>query len=52
MNETERWWNSLPLIRKSLIIDYKFTDYKWDSLNSIDRQLVEAHRVKNAPESG
>lgn len=36
----KEWWESLPYIKKSNIVDYKRTDYTWDDLNEIDKQLI------------
>ena len=39
----KEWWESLPLIEKWNIVDYKFTDFTWDDLNEVDKQLIEIH---------
>ena len=41
------WWNGLPLIRKHLIVDYKFTDFEWDTLTDTDKQLIELHYLSS-----
>lgn len=41
--KVKAWWGTLPLVRKHLIVDYKFTDFDWDNLTETDRQLIELH---------
>jgi len=41
------WWEALPLIRKHLIVDYKFTDFDWDNLTDTDKQLIEQHYLSS-----
>ena len=38
------WWEHLPLIDKANIIDYKRTDYKWESFNETDKAIIIAHK--------
>lgn len=40
------WWEGLPLIGKSNIIDYKFTNYAWSEMNGTDRALIQIARKK------
>ena len=40
-SSVKQWWDSLPKIDKMNIVDYKFTDYTWEDLNDIDKQLIE-----------
>ena len=42
-DRVKEWWESLPYIKKHNIVDYKRTDYTWDDLNEIDKQLIEIH---------
>lgn len=46
MKKVREWWNGLPLIKKSNIVDYKVTDFEWDSLNRIDKDLIRMHYAK------
>ena len=44
----KEWWESLRYIDKKNIVDYKFTDYTWDDLNEIDKQLIEIHMLQRS----
>lgn len=48
MKKTRAWWESLSLMEKVNIIDYKFTLYNrdWDSLNKIDHEIIKKHYLK------
>ena len=42
MQQVKDWWESLPLIDKANIIDYKDTDFQWDGFTATDKAIVTA----------
>ena len=44
----QEWWESRPMIEKRIIIDYKFTDYSWDDLNDVDKELIEIYKNRTS----
>jgi len=45
MNKVQAYWEALPRIIQAHILDYKFTDYKWENLNETDRALISIRKA-------